>query len=241
MAKRFSDTDLWDKDWFMPLPQKQKLLFQFLFSKCDASGVWSPNYILASTYIGSKVSKDDLKGLKNQIDILPDGKIFLIDFIEFQYGTLTETCMPHRKVIGLLKKHGLFERVSEGYQKGINTLQEEEEEKEEDKEEEKDKGVKGEIEETPFKIFQKWVKKNAPEVAKMKHPFTEDQFQKAVEKFGSEKVQSILGEMHNWKPLNEKRTDAYRTFLTFAGNSKLISIPQKDINGLSPKDWEKIA
>ena len=38
----------------------------------------------------------------------------------------------------MLKSEGLIERVSKGYPKGINTLQEKEEEKEKDKEEDKD-------------------------------------------------------------------------------------------------------
>ncbi len=139
MSKRFFDTEIWDKDWFMALPEKHKLFFQFLFSKCDVAGVWTPNFALASTYIGKKVSKEDLKLFERQIFRMPDGKIFLLDFIFFQYGKLTETCPPHRKIISLLKNYGLFERVTLGYQKGSESLQDIEEEKEKDKEEEVEK------------------------------------------------------------------------------------------------------
>jgi hypothetical protein len=132
MAKRFSDTELWDKGWFMALSQKHKLLIQFLFSKCDGSGVWDANYALASVYVGESVTKNDICALSEQAEILENGKIFLPDFVHFQYGKLTEKCKPHLKVIELLKKHNLFERVYKGYTKGINTLEEKEEEKEED-------------------------------------------------------------------------------------------------------------
>lgn len=110
--KRFTDTEIWDKEWFMSLSPKLKLLIKFIHSKCDAAGVWAPNFTLATAYIGEHVSYADLSMFGNQLEILPDGKIFVSEFIVFQYGVLTEKCMPHRKVIQLLKKHGLYERVS---------------------------------------------------------------------------------------------------------------------------------
>lgn len=136
--KRFTDTDLWDKEWFMSLSMKHKLFIQFIFSKCDQCGVWSPNWILASSYIGDIVNIDDAKLLSNQVEVLPDGKIWVIDFCNFQYGELTEKSPPHRKVIGLLKKHQLYNRVLLGYCRGSNTPQEKEKEEDKDKEEEKE-------------------------------------------------------------------------------------------------------
>jgi hypothetical protein len=142
MSKRFTDTQIWDKEWFMSLSCKHKCLVRYIFDKCDSAGLWQPNWVLASTYIGEKVSAADLSVLKKQIAQLPDGKIFIVDFIEFQYGELTETCHPHRKIIAILKKAGLYERVTEGYFKGNNTLQDMEEDKEEDKDKEKEEEKK---------------------------------------------------------------------------------------------------
>lgn len=141
MSKRFTDTDKWDKEWYMDLSLKGKLLILFLFDKCDSSGVWSPNWMLASTYIGSKVSESDLKSLGKHVEKLPSGKYFIPDFIKFQYGELTESCPPHRKIISQLKFHNIFERVMKGYSNPNNNLQDIDidKEEEEDKEEEKEK------------------------------------------------------------------------------------------------------
>lgn len=67
-----------------------------------------------------------------------DNKLFFPGFIEFQYGTLSEACNPHQKIIRRLKKLKLWV----GYLKGIQRVEEEEEE--EDKE--KDKEKEGEFE-----------------------------------------------------------------------------------------------
>lgn len=136
--KRFTDTDIWDKEWFMKLSPKHKCLIRFIFDKCDNAGVWSTNWILATTYIGEACSEVDLDAFSDQVERMDGGKIFIPQFIEFQYGHLSESCKPHLKIISLLKKHNLYERVCITYPKGIETLEEKEEE--EYKEKEKDEG-----------------------------------------------------------------------------------------------------
>lgn len=131
--KRFTDTDIWDKEWFMLLPPIHKCLMKYLHDKCDNAGIWSPNWILASTCIKENVNAEDLVALGNQVEVMANGKIFIPSFIQFQYGELSDKCVPHQKVISLLKKHNLYDRIYIPYSKGSNTLQDKEEDKEEDK------------------------------------------------------------------------------------------------------------
>lgn len=107
MAKRFIDTELWDKEWFMELSAKHKLLLRFLFDRCDVAGVWSPNWVLASVLLGEKVTKEDLEQLHDQVVLLEDGKVFIPGFIKFQYGKLSKDCKPHVPIYKLLDKHGI--------------------------------------------------------------------------------------------------------------------------------------
>ena len=134
MSKRFMDTALWQKEWFMLLPPKNKCAVLYLFSHCDNVGVWCPNTKLADSMIGAKAGWDELPSLCNDnIKLLKNGKWFLVDFCDFQYGELNPSCKPHASYINLLKKHGLFESeemyANEGYTKGIHTLKEKEKEK----------------------------------------------------------------------------------------------------------------
>lgn len=135
MSKRFTDTEIWDKEWFMSLSPKHKCLVRFLFDKCDAAGVWSANWMLASQYIGEKVTEEDLKFIDERVQKIAPGKFFVVDFIEFQYGTLSENCKPHIKIIALLKKYELLERVSIGYTNPIQRVEDKDKEKEQEKEE----------------------------------------------------------------------------------------------------------
>lgn len=141
MAKRFVDTELDDKPWFNELPCRLKCAVQYIFRKCDSAGIWEPNYVIATAYVGEGGFKESeilcIDG-GGQFEKLPNGKIFVTGFCDFQYGTLSEDCKPHRPVIQKLKKHNLYERVSKGYKKGIDTLQEKDKEKEEEKDKDKD-------------------------------------------------------------------------------------------------------
>ncbi len=133
MPKRFTDTQIWEKEWFMKLSPRHKCLWRYLTERCDQSGVWEPNWQLASIYIGESVSKDDLKQFGNHIETLPTGKVFIPDFINFQYGNLSENSPAHKPIFRAIQKNNLSNRV---FNRVSNTLQEKEEEKEEDKEKE---------------------------------------------------------------------------------------------------------
>lgn len=146
MAKRFTDTDLWDKEWFMKLPPRLKCLVKMVRDKADLSGVWSPNWALACQYVAEPVNLDDLLTIDRgqQFVLIPSGKVYCMGFVEFQYGNeLSEKSPVHRKVINILDSHKL------DYKYPINTPKEEEEEKEEeedkDKEEEEDPPIAKEV------------------------------------------------------------------------------------------------
>lgn len=152
MAKRFTDTELWQKEWFLRLPELQRCLFLYIKDNCDCAGVYEANYLMLEFIFQKKITKEDILMInetKNQIEFLDGNKFFLTDFCSFQYGKLKQSCKPHLKVIETLKKHNLFERVSKGYVYPLDTLEEKEEEKEEDKEEEKEEDGKGGMGEKP--------------------------------------------------------------------------------------------
>lgn len=142
MSKRFVDTEIWNKAWFQCLSLKHKILVKFIFEQCDCAGVWDTNFRLASFIIGEDVTLLDIDIINAQnrlFELFDNDKIFVIDFIKFQYGTLSENCKPHKPIIEKLKKYNLYERVLKGYPKGIETLEEKEKDKEQLIEKEKDK------------------------------------------------------------------------------------------------------
>lgn len=120
MPKRFIDTELWDKEWFMRLSTKHKCLVKYVRDKCDIAGIWSPNYLLASVYIGEQVSEEELLNIDSgkQFMLLNDSRIYCIGFIEFQYGSSLNPNSPiHNKIIEILKKYDIKFELKEIVQK----------------------------------------------------------------------------------------------------------------------------
>lgn len=130
MAKRFTDSNKFSDVWYRKLPLLQKVIWEFLLAECNHAGILE-NFDLEmmSFKIGETVTINDLKNFNSRIEFLNNTTIFIPKFLEFQYGVLSETCKPHKPVIEKLKKYGLYERVSKGYRKGIDTLEEKEKEK----------------------------------------------------------------------------------------------------------------
>lgn len=133
MSKRFTDTQLWEKAWFMRLKPKHKCLWNFLKDRCDQSGVWEPNWELASIYIGEPITVKDLYELGGHVELLKNGKVYIPDFINFQYGRISENSPAHKPVFRAIEKNNLSDRV---FNRVSNTLQEKEKDKEEEMEEE---------------------------------------------------------------------------------------------------------
>lgn len=130
MAKRFTDTQKWDKAWYRLLGSKLRDVRSYLLDRCDHAGVWDLDLDTLAHYIGEPVSMDEIaKAFRDRTTIIGD-KLFIPDFIEFQYGALSEESKPHQAVIARLKKLGIFE----GYTKGIHTLKDKDKEKEKEKE-----------------------------------------------------------------------------------------------------------
>ena len=105
MAKRLTDTEIWDQDWFVELPTKYKLFWCYIKDKCDNAGFWRPNKVIAQRIIGEPINIQEFLEFinvdKERIVVLPTGKWFLRDYFLFQYG---DTFSPSSKVhIGALR------------------------------------------------------------------------------------------------------------------------------------------
>lgn len=115
MAKRFTDTAKYKKQFIRGLPGPYKLLWDFLYHDCDHAGIWIVDFEIAQKYIGDDmpVTKERALELFNagetRIVVLNGGgKWFIAPFIEFQYTKLSEKNRAHCNVIPILQKFDLL-------------------------------------------------------------------------------------------------------------------------------------
>ena len=109
MPKRFHDTDIWNEDWFLDMDEEYRMFWFYLKDTCDHAGIWKPNVRRFNSEVGKKINLDKALELfnaeKKRIERLDSGHWVLLDFINFQYGSvlnLKNSC--HLSVFNRLNK-----------------------------------------------------------------------------------------------------------------------------------------
>lgn len=136
MSKRFTDTEKWNKRWFRLLSPSDKCLWMYLCDTCDLVGVCEPDFERASFHLNGVVSKETLEKFGDRVEWLPNGKLWIIGYVEFQYRVLDTLCRAHKPVFTLLNKYGLTDRV-------LHSLSNRVQEKDKEKEKEPEGGAGG--------------------------------------------------------------------------------------------------
>jgi hypothetical protein len=145
VAKRFTESNKWADKWFRALRPEFKLAWLYLLDQCDQAGVIDLDCELANFQIGFGVDWVAFANAADgRIESLPNGKIWIVKFVEYQCGFLSRECKAHNPIFASIEKNGLSERVSKGYPKGIQRVQEKEKEKEKEIDKEKEEGGVGE-------------------------------------------------------------------------------------------------
>jgi hypothetical protein len=122
MAKRFTASEKWDDPWFRSLPNDYKCLWVFICDKCDTIGIWKVDFeMVGFCFKNEAVNPNEAlqffnKG-KERIRVLNCGSTWLVmDFINFQYGELSQNNSFHRSIILKLEKLGVLTGCQESVQ-----------------------------------------------------------------------------------------------------------------------------
>lgn len=139
MAKRFTDTGKWKKEFIKGLSPKMKLLWFYILDDCDHAGIWEVDLEVAGLRIGEPVTyREAFLALGQKITTISKNKWFIADFIFFQYGELSDKNRMHQSVIGVLNKYNI--QINKGHVSPFQGVKDKdkEQEKEKDKEQEKE-------------------------------------------------------------------------------------------------------
>jgi hypothetical protein len=108
MAKRFTDTSKWKKEFIKGLSAKHKLLWFYILDDCDHAGIWEVDFEVAALRIGEELEYNEaFKALGEQITPIGKNRWWIKDFVLFQYGMLTPKNKMYRPVMDILQRYGL--------------------------------------------------------------------------------------------------------------------------------------
>jgi hypothetical protein len=157
--KRFTETLKWQDPWFRRLSANAKMLWLYIIDHADHIGLVEIDEEFVSQDCGLKIADKHITELGDRIELVSGRKYYIPKFIQFQYGTLSESCPAHKKVIQSVKNNSLFcdslgyhypstrvvDRVTDTLQ---NIDKDKDKDKEEDMEEDKNRNEpKGTVEE----------------------------------------------------------------------------------------------
>lgn len=137
MAKRFTDTGIWDKAWFRKMPPRLKEAWRYLCDKCDHAGIWPVDIEALSFNVGELVTLEEMAlAFGDRIRLLGNDKVFVSRFIEFQYKCSVEKLNPenkvHLSVIQRLKNLNVIQTISSPMQGAKDKDKEQDREKDKD-------------------------------------------------------------------------------------------------------------
>lgn len=134
MAKRFTDSKIYDKEWFQLLTPRQKEAWRWLCARCDEIGMLNVNMGRMTFEVNCPDEPYSLTEIlsvfKERITVLTDTKVFLPGFVPFQYGDakgrLSSKNRFHLSIAKKLEDLGLptpeWKPIKEDeYQQGVDT------------------------------------------------------------------------------------------------------------------------
>jgi len=90
MAKRFTETTIWEDDWFYELSPEYKLFWFYIKDNCDYAGIWKPKPKIFQSLTDVEVNLNNaIKYFnvdKQRVRVLDNGYWYLEDFFRFQYA-----------------------------------------------------------------------------------------------------------------------------------------------------------
>jgi len=114
MAKRHTDTGIFDQQWFQQLAPEYKCFWFYICAKCDHAGIWEVNIPLAQFFIRSDKIGDKNEILKlfgDRIVDLGNDKWYLTKYVDFHHGgVLNDNNNFHSSIIKSLDRYGLVEQ-----------------------------------------------------------------------------------------------------------------------------------
>jgi len=115
MAKRLTDTEKWNDDWYISLSNDYRIIWQWLLDNCNHAGICKRSIRLLNLMCNTNVSENDLLIVMEGRIILKDNNWFIPKFLKFQYASLHSNRPVIISVVKELEKHNLITHIPESF------------------------------------------------------------------------------------------------------------------------------
>jgi len=115
MAKRLTDTEKWNDDWYISLSNDYRIIWQWLLDNCNHAGICKRSIRLLNLMCNTKVSEEELiKTMEDRV-LIKDNNWFIPKFLKFQYTSLHSNRPVIISVLKELEKNELLSMIPQSF------------------------------------------------------------------------------------------------------------------------------
>lgn len=115
MAKRLTDTEKWNDDWYISLDNDYRIIWQWLLDNCNHAGICKRSMKLLNMMCNTKITEGQMvKSMDNRVIVI-ENDWFIPKFIKFQYTGLQSNKPVIVSVVKELEKTGYFKHIPKSF------------------------------------------------------------------------------------------------------------------------------
>lgn len=115
MAKRLTDTDKWNDDWYISLDNDYRIIWQWLLDNCNHAGICKRSMKLLNMMCNTDILEDKMIEVMDNRVIAVDNNWFIPKFLKFQYTGLQSNKPVIVSVVKELEKYGYDKYIPESF------------------------------------------------------------------------------------------------------------------------------
>lgn len=115
MAKRLTDTEKWNDDWYISLSNDYRVVWQWLLDNCNHAGICKRSIRLLNLMCNTSMSEDELISIMEGRVVVKENNWFIPKFLKFQYSSLNSNRPVIISVVKELEKNNLLSMIPESF------------------------------------------------------------------------------------------------------------------------------
>jgi hypothetical protein len=133
MAKRLTDTEKWNDDWYISLSNDYRVVWQWLLDNCNHAGICKRSIRLLNLMCNTSISEEVLISMMEGRIVVKDNNWFIPKFLKFQYSSLNSNRPVIISVVKELEKNNLLAMIPESFGNDYLIIKDKSKDKDKDK------------------------------------------------------------------------------------------------------------
>lgn len=115
MAKRWTDSDKWNDEWYVSLPNDYRIVWQWLLDNCNHAGVCKRSLTILNDRCRTDLTEEFLLHIMGGRLLIVDSNWFIPKFLRFQYKTLKSKKPAIISVVTILLSGNYWKYIPESF------------------------------------------------------------------------------------------------------------------------------